>query len=82
MAFGDGTDPGEILRRIVAMSKWWFPYTLTAEQEAAGLGYDKLPESYPEGTERELADGFFGGLFEKRRKYINHETQYCMYHLH
>jgi hypothetical protein len=64
------------------MSKWWFPYTLTPEQEAAGVGSDKLPETYPEGAVRDLADSFFADLFEKRKKYINHETQYCLFPLH
>lgn len=61
------------------MSKWWFPYTLTPEQEAAGLGSDTLPETYPEGAVRGLADDFFRDLFEKRKKCIDHETQYCMF---
>lgn len=60
------------------MSKWWFPFTLTPEQEAAGLGSDTLPETYPEGAARGLADGFFKDLFEKRKEYIDHEKQYCM----
>jgi len=72
----------DIIRRIVAMSKWWFPYTLTPEQEAAGVGSNKLPRTYPEGAVSALANEYFGDLFEKRKKYIHHETQYCMFSRH
>lgn len=63
------------------MSKWWYPYTLTPEQEAAGVGEDKMPETYPAGVVRGLADSFFTDLFEKRKKLLDHETQYCVYHI-
>ena len=61
------------------MSKWWYPYTLTPEQEAAGVGTSRMPETYPERAVRGLADRFFADLLEKRRKYINHETDYCKF---
>ena len=63
------------------MSKWWYPYSLTPEQEAAGVGEDKMPETYPARAVRGLADSFFADLFEKRRKLLDHETQYCVYHI-
>jgi hypothetical protein len=78
LGFSDATDA---FRRIVATSKWWYPYTLTPEQEAAGVGEDKMPETYPAGAVRELADSFFADLFEKRKRLLDHETQYCMFHL-
>jgi hypothetical protein len=68
----------QIIRRIVAMSKWWYPYTLTPEQEAARVGVDKLPDSYLAGTLIELTNEFLGKLFEGRRKYLDHTKDYCM----
>ena len=76
LGFSNTTDT---FRRIVAMSKWWYPYSLTPEQESAGVGEDKLPETYPTGAVRALADSFFADLFEKRKKLLDHETQYCMF---
>lgn len=63
------------------MSKWWYPYILTPEQQAAGVGEDKMPGTYPAGAVRGLADSFFANLFEKRKKLLDHETQYCMFHV-
>jgi hypothetical protein len=74
-----GFSDADTFRRVVAMSKWWFPYTLTPEQEAARVGEDKLPEKYPAGAVRALSDSFLADLFEKRRKLLDHKTQYCMF---
>jgi hypothetical protein len=59
------------------MSKWWFPYTLTPEQEAAGVGESKLPKSWPKGAEVDLCNDFFGKIYESRKRLLNHEKDYC-----
>jgi hypothetical protein len=61
------------------MSKWWYPYTLTPEQEAEGVGIDRLPDSYAEGAIEELSNEFLQKLFERRRTLLDHTREYCMF---
>ncbi len=64
------------------MSKWWYPYILMLEDEVVNVGLDRLPKRFAEGAEDSLAREFFGHLFQKREKYIDHENQYCMYFIY
>lgn len=61
---------------IIAFSRWYYPYSLTPEQEAAGLGEDKVAEPPPTGAVELLYIEFFTKLFSGRKKWANHSTTY------
>lgn len=63
----------------MGFSKWYYPYVLTAEEKAAGVGEDRLPESWMEGSEEELCKKFWGTLYQARRDNMDHEKDYCAF---
>ena len=69
----------KISRRIAAMSKWRYPYTLTPDQEANGVGVERLPATYAENAIVELSNEFLQKLFDGRTKYLDHNKDYCRF---
>lgn len=62
--------------KLVAFSKWKYPYTLTPEQQAEKEKLD-LGRSYPPGTNEELYKQFFDRLDALKKKYFDEEKDYC-----
>lgn len=73
-----GRDLTSMIRRIAACAKWVYPYTLTAEQKAEKEKLD-LTRSYPEGTNVELYNHFFGIIDAKREKYCDDGKDYFLH---
>ncbi|RDW75939.1 hypothetical protein BP5796_06760 [Coleophoma crateriformis] len=65
-------------KQIVGAARWYFPYTLTEEENKAGVGIDVLEGPEPPGCIKELYQDFFTRLFAYRRKYTDHNDTYVL----
>jgi hypothetical protein len=63
---------------MVAFTRWYFPYTLTEEQRAAGAGVFKVPESWPEGSDVEVCEEFWTELYKGRNENMRGGVDYCL----
>ncbi|KAL8807160.1 MAG: hypothetical protein Q9182_000842 [Xanthomendoza sp. 2 TL-2023] len=64
--------------KLVAFSKWNYPYSLTPEQQAERDELD-LGRSYPPGTNVELYEHFFHRLDTLRKKYCRDGKDYFLH---
>lgn len=66
--------------KLVAFSKWQYPYTLTPEQEVEKetIGQENSPvgDDPPEGYDIKLSDDFFEKTGEKYRKWVDEGRDY------
>lgn len=62
----------------MGFARWYFPYPLTVEKEAAGVGMDTVSENdpLPAGVNKTMFMDFFSRLFTYRRKYVDHKSCY------
>ncbi|KAL3418567.1 acetyltransferase [Phlyctema vagabunda] len=65
-------------QEVTAFARWYFPYSLTDEEEKAGLGKDNGDEETPPGAIPEFFKDFFTRLFSYRTKYVDHNTTYVL----
>ncbi|KAL8681927.1 MAG: hypothetical protein Q9186_002013 [Xanthomendoza sp. 1 TL-2023] len=64
--------------KLVALTKWNYPYTLTPEQQAEKEKLD-LGRSYPPGTNEKLYKEFFHRLDALRKKYYDDGKDYFLH---
>ena len=67
---------------FVGFAKWQYPHSLTAEQIREKKKWDDTEQDVlpvPEGTNDVLYKDFFDPLYEKQKKYIEREKDYCKY---
>ncbi|MCJ1459924.1 hypothetical protein MMC28_010303 [Mycoblastus sanguinarius] len=67
--------------KILGWAKWQYPYNLTAEQKARKEELDREEERenlYPEGTNKELFQDFFGALKEKKEKWMDESRDFYL----
>ena len=63
-------------RNILALARWQFPYSLSAEQQVEKERLQKATPAKPKGYNRELEEEFSGALDKRQEKWVDDSKDY------